>query len=88
MSNRRPLTEMFKIIASPPPPTPLGYPQGMPIAVNLEDEAKKESDPAKLISDDSSSDAEDIDIENLSRNQIWNTLNANVQFIWCDYFLI
>ena len=60
----------------------------MPIAVNLEDEAKKESDPAKLISDDSSSDAEDIDIENLSRNQIWNTLNANVQFIWCDYFLI
>ena len=53
----------------------------MPIAVNLEDEAKKESDPAKLISDDSSSDAEDIDIENLSRNQIWNTLNANVQFI-------
>ena len=87
MSNRRPLTEMFKIIA-PPPPTPLDYPQGMPIAVNLEDEAKKESDPAKLISDDSSSDAEDIDIENLSRNQIWNTLNANVQFIWCDYFLI
>ena len=60
----------------------------MPIAVNLEDEAKKESDPAKLISDDSTSDAEDIDIENLSRNQIWNTLNANVQFIWCDYFLI
>ena len=60
----------------------------MPIAVNLEDEAKKESDPAKLISDDSSSDAEDIDTENLSRNQIWNTLNANVQFIWCDYFLI
>ena len=87
MSNRRPLTEMFKIIASPPP-TLLGYPQGMPIAVNLEDEAKKESDPAKLISDDSSSDAEDIDTENLSRNQIWNTLNANVQFIWCDYFLI
>ena len=60
----------------------------MPIAVNLEDGAKKESDPAKLISDDSSSDAEDIDIENLSRNQIWNTLNANVQFIWRDYFLI
>ena len=84
MSNRRPLTEMF----ASPLPTPLGYPQGMPIAVNLEDEAKKESDPAKLISDDSSSDAEDIDIENLSRNQIWNTLNANVQFIWCDYFLI
>ena len=64
MSNRRPLTEMFKIIASPPPPTPLGYPQGMPIAVNLEDEAKKESDPAKLINDNSSSDAENIDIEN------------------------
>ena len=43
---------------------PLGYPQGLPIAVNLEDEAKKESDPAQLISDDSSSDADDIDIEN------------------------
>ena len=48
----------------PPPTTPLGYPQGLPIAVNLEDEAKKESDPAQLISDDSSSDADDIDIEN------------------------
>ena len=44
-----------------------------------------ESDAAKLISDDSSSDAEDIGIENKSRNQIWNTLNANVQFIWRDY---
>ena len=32
--------------------------------LNLEDEAKVESDSAKLISDDSSSDAEDIDIEN------------------------
>ena len=39
---------------------PLGYLQGLPIAINLEDEAKKESRPAKLISDDSSSDAEDI----------------------------
>ena len=51
----------------PPPPTtttPLGYPQGLPIAVNLEDEAKKESDPAQLISDDSSSNVDDIDIEN------------------------
>lgn len=51
-----------------PPPTtattPLGYPQGLPIAVNLEDEAKKESHPAQLISEDSSSDADDIDIEN------------------------
>ena len=34
------------------------------LLLNLEDEAKVESDPAKLISDDSSSDAEDIDIEN------------------------
>ena len=56
------------------------------IAVNLEDEAKEESDPTKLISDDSGSDAEDINIENQSGNQIWNTLSANVQFIWCDYF--
>ena len=30
----------------------------------LKDEAEVESDPAKLISDDSSSDAEDIVIEN------------------------
>ena len=36
------------------------------IAVNLEDEAKVESDPTKLISDDSGSDAEDINIENQS----------------------
>ena len=36
------------------------------IAVNLEDEAKEESDPTKLISDDSGSDAEDINIENQS----------------------
>ena len=42
-----------------------------------------ESDPAELlISDYSSSDTEDIDIENLSRNQTWNTLKAlHVQFI-------
>ena len=44
-----------------------------------------DSDPEELISDDSSSDAEDIDVENKSRNQFWNTLNANVQFIWRDY---
>ena len=60
---------MFK---SPPPSphpittTPIGYPLVIPIAVNLEDEAKLESDPAKLISDDSGSDAEDINIENQS----------------------
>ena len=39
-----------------PPPTPLGYPLGIPIVVNLEDESKVESDPTKLISDDSSSE--------------------------------
>ena len=44
-----------------------------------------ESDAAKLISDDSSSDVEDIDIENLKKNHIWNTYKANVQYIWCDY---
>ena len=44
-------------------------------------EVKVQSDPAKLISDDLSSDAEDIDSENYSRNQIWNTLSANVHFI-------
>ena len=31
--------------------------------VNLNDEAEMESDPVKVISDDSGSDAEDIDIE-------------------------
>ena len=56
------LIASLKII--PPPPTPIGYPQGIPMVLNLEDKAKVESDPAKLISDDSSSDAEDIDIEN------------------------
>ena len=43
-----------------PPPTTTGNPLSIPIAVNLEDEAEVESDPAKLISDD----AEDIDNEN------------------------
>ena len=71
-NNRLVLTEMFK---SPPPPppsphrtttTPIGYPLVIPIAVNLENEAKVESDPAKLIIDDSGSDAEDINIENQS----------------------
>ena len=64
------------------------YPLVIPLAVNLEDEAKVESDPAKLISDDSGSDAEDINIDTQSGNQIWNTLNASVQFKWRDYFLI
>ena len=60
--------------------TPMVYPLVIPLAVNLEDEAKVESDPAKLISDDSGSDAEDINIDTQSGNQIWNTLNASVQF--------
>ena len=64
------------------------YPLVIPLAVNLEDEAKVESDPAKLISDDSGSDAEDINIDTQSGNQIWNTLNASVHFKWRDYFLI
>ena len=33
------------------------------VAVNLNDEAEMESDPVKVINDDSGSDAEDIDIE-------------------------
>ena len=47
--------------------------------------AKVESDPAKLISDDSGSDAEYIDGESQSSNQIWNILNVYVQFIWRDH---
>ena len=44
---------------------PLGYLQGLLIAVNLEDEAKKNLiQQNSVISDDSSSDADDIDIEN------------------------
>ena len=68
----------------PPPLTPIGYPLGIPTPVNLEDWSLS-GVWSKPISDDSSSDVEDIDIENKSRNQIWNTLNANVQFIWRDY---
>ena len=36
---------------------------GISVAVNLNDEAEMESDPVKVISDDSGSDAKDIDIE-------------------------
>ena len=36
---------------------------GISVAVNLNDEAEMESDPLKVISDDSGSDAKDIDIE-------------------------
>ena len=54
--------DTFKIIA--PAPHPVGYPLGIPMVVDLEDTAKVESDPAKLIRDNSSSSAEDIDIEN------------------------
>ena len=46
------------------PPIPIGYPLGIPIAVNLEDDGKVEFDPAKLVSDDSSSDTKNIDTEN------------------------
>ena len=48
---------MFKIIASP---QPYKLPLGIPIAVNLEDEAKVETDPAKLISDESRSDTHSV----------------------------
>ena len=41
-----------------------------------------------MISNDSSCDAEDTDIENSSRNQISNTYKAHIQIIWCDYFWI
>ena len=36
---------------------------GISVAANLNDEAEMESDPVKVNSDDSGSDAEDIDIE-------------------------
>lgn len=36
---------------------------GISIAVNLNDEAEMDSDPVKVISNDSGSDTEDIDIE-------------------------
>ena len=75
LNNRPPLTKMFKIITSP---SCIGHPLGIAILWNLEDGAMVESDSAKLISDDSSSEATEIDSKNLSRNQIWNTFNANV----------
>ena len=51
---------VVRIIAPPPLPTTVGDRLSIPIAENLEDEAEEESDPAKLISDDS----ENIDDEN------------------------
>ena len=67
---------LSRTVAGGPPPPPPRYPYRLParapIAINLEDEAKGEFDSAKLISDDSSSDAEDTDIENYLRYQIWN----------------
>ena len=50
-----PLTEMFKIIASYWPPL---HPSPPPLSEK--DKAEEESDPAKLISGNLSSDAEDI----------------------------
>ena len=52
--------EMFKIIAFP---TSIGHPLGIAV-VELGGGAKVESDSAKLISDDSSSDAAEIDSKN------------------------
>ena len=61
--------EMFKTIASP---TSIGYPLGIALW-NLEDGAKVESDSAKLISDDSSSDATEID-SNINQGTKFGTL--------------
>ena len=36
---------------------------GISTAINLDDEAEMESDPVKVVSDDSGSNAKDIDIE-------------------------
>ena len=52
---------MFKIIASP---TSIGYPLGIAIVGLGGWSFKVESDSAKLISDDSSSDATEIDSKN------------------------
>ena len=51
-SNNQPLSHPYRLLAV-----------DTPIAIIFEDKAKVESDPATLISDDSSSDAEDIDKE-------------------------
>ena len=53
--------EMFKIIASP---TSIGYPLGIAIVELGRWSFKVESDSVKLISDDSSSDATEIDSKN------------------------
>ena len=55
------LTEVFKIIASP---TSVGYSLGIAIVELGGWSFKVESDSAKLISDDSSSDATEIDSKN------------------------
>ena len=75
------------IIASCPPPPPF-HPYRLPARNTHTGKLRGLELKWSLIKtdqDDSSSDVEDIDIENKSRNQIWNTLNANVQFIWRDY---
>ena len=56
-----PLTEVFKIIASP---TSVGYSLGIAIVELGGWSFKVESDSAKLISDDSSSDAAEIGSKN------------------------
>ena len=67
------MTEIFEIIAS------------LEQSVDLEDEVKEESDPAKLISDD----AEDIENENNQGTKFETLEKSKFSFCnCCDYILI
>ena len=62
---------MFKIIACP---TSIGYPLGIVIVELGGWSFKVESDSAKLISDDLSSDATEIDSKNINQGTKFGTL--------------
>ena len=49
------------------------HPSRQLLLLSLPCQIEVESDPKKIISDDSSSDTEDTVIENLSRVQIWHS---------------
>ena len=78
LNNSRPSIRFPQIISAlrqkylkwSPPPHPSRH---LLLVLSPPCQVEVESDAAELISDDLSSDNEDIDIENHSRNQIWNT---------------
>ena len=64
-NNSRPLINRLSRIIAPSQPSSL-----LLFLLSPPNQVEVESDPTKLISDDSSSDTEDIDIANKSRNKL------------------